>query len=192
VSIRQIATATSGQNAALFGSDAKWDYVHYNCNCTQTRVDGCRYEFSRPFNAVEDFSRRFIGINGAGLLWEVVPFSFVIDWFIHIDDVLDTLWLNSAPGIKTQFWSSTKTENMRRWTMRNRESDTEIFNLSPNPGELTIDFKPISDGIDLSHKWTRYNRIRRDNPVPLDSLRLTLPGIRNVYNLALIAAGLMR
>lgn len=31
--------------------------------------------------------------NPAGIAWELVPFSFVVDWFVNVGDVLDTLLL---------------------------------------------------------------------------------------------------
>lgn len=47
-------------------------------------------------------------INPAVLAWELIPFSFVVDWFAPIGNTLDAL----DAGVGVQFLSGTRTDHI--------------------------------------------------------------------------------
>lgn len=84
-------------------------------------------------------------INPATVVWELIPFSFVVDWFVNVGDFLsqgtDFYGLTvtrpwSVWGIKNQvqeikanpFWSSKR--NLRNWTCAYMERDDKLTGSS--------------------------------------------------------------
>lgn len=63
---------------------------------TRTTTYDCSYVINYIYTIENETllqaSRLGLG-NPAGIAWELVPFSFVVDWFINVGDVLDTLLL---------------------------------------------------------------------------------------------------
>jgi hypothetical protein len=150
------------------------------------RVDGCRWTIDRPqyntdfFQHADDFMRRFGGQNPLGLIWEVLPLSFTVDWLLSVDDVLDNLWLSKSSTIQTEFWSSLKTS--KTWMV---EYKTGVA-VERTGSVIWSSFVP------LTSSYSHYNRTRRGSPSLVSSARLRGASLWNLYHIALIALGLHR
>lgn len=50
-------------------------------------------------NAWANNASRFIGLNPLGIVWELLPYSFVVDWFVDIGGYLEDLETSFAHGL---------------------------------------------------------------------------------------------
>lgn len=148
------------------------------------RCDGACADLVRPAymnDAFDNYVKRLVGVNGAGLMWEVLPFSFVIDWFLSVDDALDTLWLANQTEYNVQYWSTTKVLYHRevmgyQWTNEQVPvGHPFIYKEWPSP---------------VWAEYSHYNRIPRDPPSPLSSIRFRM-GPRQGFLTLLIGLGLL-
>jgi len=72
------------QGFVSFGATAhKWWATGYQ-SCTQ----GCRVKFAKP-GTLHTLDQWGIS-NPLGIVWELVPFSFVVDWFVNVGAFLDS------------------------------------------------------------------------------------------------------
>jgi hypothetical protein len=58
--------------------------------CTVNGIRDHKYT-SDAFQALDFLVSRFGGVGPASFLWERIPFSFVVDWFVDLSDVLNRL-----------------------------------------------------------------------------------------------------
>jgi hypothetical protein len=79
------------------------------------RVFGCKVVYTPPDGLLELLDPgivaridELIGVNPTAIIWEAVPFSFVVDWFLSIDNVLNAIWLSGNDRYKATFWASSK------------------------------------------------------------------------------------
>lgn len=175
-SLNKVTGTTSQEKAYVSGSCAQMSSVR--------RIDGARVTDVRPY--LGKFSDRFrayqdalIGVNGARWFWDVAPMGFVCDWFLSIDDLLDTLWANSTHDFKIEYWSSTKSEIVQQW---DGEYATDVGGFYPTP-QFTYAQIPT-----YKQRQTIYNRSPEERPSPLDSLRFRL-GPKTAFLTFLIALG---
>jgi hypothetical protein len=111
-----------------------------------------------------------LGVDGAGLLstpWELIPFSFVADWFINVGDFLGAMvpYLSKNP-IGT--WYTVKRTQTRVWKIT---STTAV-----NPSSYTI-VRPANE-IRAMTLITKY----RVPGLPAPSLTLKPQAIRSIIN----------
>lgn len=92
--------------------------------------------------------------NPASLVWEKLPFSFVIDWFIPIGDFLDN-W-SYLGGLKTAFTRS-----------HHRKSTARFFPTAPVYQSPTLRIR----GGSYSHERVVFNRTVGPVSVPLPTIK---------------------
>lgn len=137
-----------------------------------TRVDGVILTDLRPkyhspaFQKWADRIDAGFGLNPVGAIWETLPFSFCIDWFTSLDDVLDAMFLRYTSSFSTQYWTSTKcVVNMYAQTSIPRDVKGN-YPQAPM-WEWRSDIKgyiTVSD----------YVRRKTDSPSPVDAFRYRL------------------
>jgi len=80
------------------------------------RVDSAEVTDLRPgyqlpgFQALQDKIDRLVGVNPYGLAWEVLPLSWLVDLFISLDDVIDSVFLRSTSMFDVVYYESLKTQ----------------------------------------------------------------------------------
>jgi len=146
------------------------------------RVDGVRATLVKPMYQNEVFSQFItatMGVNGATVLWDCVPFGWVLDWFLSVDSVLDNIWAQSQTEYQLEYWTSTKSQYKR---------SVRYSTWSGVSGKYPQVVKQISDNGLLASSYSLYKRNPRAQPSPLSGLheRLTL---KKVYLMALVALG---
>ena len=149
-----------------------------------TRCDGACADLVRPAysnDAFDNYVKRLIGVNGAGLIWEVLPFSFVVDWFLSVDDALDTLWLANQSEYNVQYWSTTK-------ILYHREVKAYQWTSEEVPVGASFMYKEWASPVWA--EYSHYNRTPRDQPSPLSSIRFRL-GPQQGFLTLLIGLGLL-
>jgi hypothetical protein len=99
MTVRCSSSRTKKWEASSFGT-------HYTCGGLATFVYKITYEFAE--NETVSLQRQLGLEDPAGIVWEVVPFSFVVDWFIPIGSYLDSL--NILPLLKGR-WCLTKVQS---------------------------------------------------------------------------------
>jgi hypothetical protein len=161
------------------------------------RVFGARVKYrgsdeeylSDLFRGLDRFQQRYIGLNPLGAVWESYPLSFLVDYVLSIDNVLDSLFLNNNSRINVQYWSSVKRELQR-------QGSGLLCSGIQNPGPYAIASSPsilYEYGHQIEVKWTasHYVRSRRDAPSALSSLSPRLSP-KKVFLGLLIALGYRR
>jgi len=137
------------------------------------RVDGCRVSIVKDdlrslsgewLDRAEDTVSRYVGSNPVGLAWESFPFSFMLDWVFNIDGVLDNLFLWKNSRIQTEYWTSTKASLRQEWKL---QVCKDIYGDYPEINRRWDSSGPVVRT--LSH----YVRGKREQPSPLDAVRLT-------------------
>lgn len=154
------------------------------------RVDGGCAVLKRPRYSNPTFDntvKRLLGVNGAQLIWEVLPFSFIVDWFMSVDDALDTIWLHSQTEYDVSFWSSTKLD-YRRQVIGHEVLDSQVPALPSGSSAPLPYYRKWSDPTWC--EYSRYKRTLREFPTPLSSMRFRLGPIQGFLT-ALIALGLV-
>jgi len=171
------------------GFPPRWFQVRHSEKVTSTRVDGCRILSRRPeyysesFQKASDYIDGLIGINPYGLVWRQLPLSFVVDWFLSIDDVIDNLFLNKSTDYEVQYWSSTKEHATIESTIMAAYDDIVGTYNAP-----VFKYRDYSAKMSLSS----YNRVRRDPPSLISSIRLRGDNLMNGYLLLLMALGMSK
>jgi hypothetical protein len=72
-------------------------------------------------------------INPATVIWETIPFSFVLDWFVNVGDFLDSFTAFAGLTLKNQ-QRTVYTEFLEQWSeyiLHNKNSKTEAFPGDP-------------------------------------------------------------
>lgn len=113
------------------------------------------------------------------MFWDVAPLGFVFDWFLSIDDLLDTLWANSTHHFMIEYWSSTKSEIVQSWS---GEYISNAAGFYPTPIWEVSSLPPYQQ------KQSIYNRQQEERPSPLDALRFRM-GPKQGFLTLLIALG---
>lgn len=147
------------------------------------RVDGMTAELKRPIvrnTSMRNMLNRLVGVSGARIIWDFVPWSFVVDWFLSVDDALDTLYLGAQTEYDIGSWSSTKLTYTREVSC----GQLSIEEFFPANQMVFIEAPP------LRAAYTHYNRTRRPIPTVLDSLRFRM-GPKQGFLTVLLGLGLV-
>jgi len=82
--------------------------IRLDCSATWGTTLAIRYRDPHPWLGT---LQQFGITNPIGLLWEIIPYSFVIDWLIPVSDYLQTLdtWYGKefVSGCRTDWWEYT-------------------------------------------------------------------------------------
>ena len=149
------------------------------------RVDGVRATLVRPMYGSDFFNRMLtalLGINGATALWEAVPFSWAVDYFLSIDAVLDILWCQSQTEYRLEYWSSEKVRYERL---------VDYSYISQWQGNGTFATPVYADGPTVRAEYSNYERTPRVQPSAFDGLRSRLSPTK-VFTMAMVAIGLVK
>lgn len=94
------------QEEYLKGSLAAGDYLsHYVSSCRTTYV--AQVDIASAVSAAANY----VGLDPSKFLWDIIPFSFVIDWFFNVGAWLDAL---ARPGYSIKSCSTTRTQRLAR------------------------------------------------------------------------------
>lgn len=146
------------------------------------RVDGVRSTLVKPrfkSEAFGNFVTQTLGINGAAVIWEAIPFSWCVDWFLSVDNVIDNIWAQSQDEYRLEYWTSTKHQYERR---------VRYSYLQNIGGDQPSIVKQESDGGLLRCSFSDYNRNPRAQPSPMSGAHSRLTP-KKVYLMALVALG---
>jgi hypothetical protein len=96
-------------------------YSEYLYGYEVATIDRCRTTFLATLTNEHAATLQSLGvINPLGIAWEIVPFSFVVDWFIPVSNTLEAL--TSTAGFR----------NDGGWSSSRREYAFEIRQIGPN------------------------------------------------------------
>jgi len=193
----EFSVAVSGSGLDTYTASVRGPYYkssYESCNMNERieaiRIDGCHVIDTRPpfayevFNDLSDAIDRYAGHNPAGLLWEVIPYSWAVDWFLSLDNVIDSLFLRMQNRFELHYWSSTKIEYTRRHDVY---FCSNISGAYPGP----VDTSPkYYDKTDLVVKSSIYERSVAEPPNPLTSLQLRGTSLTGWYYGLCVAMGL--
>lgn len=168
--------------------DHGWEsqaYGHYKCteSLSSYRVDGCHVVWSRPtyhnpfFKEADRFLSKWTGVNPIGLAWEVYPYSFMVDWFLSIDDAIDNIFIGCSSDVKTQYWVTQKVEYKRKV---DGKLCVAVSGYSPAPPNREF-IGPYT----LSETVSSYDRRRCGGPSVSDSIRSRLNAERIFWSFLL-------
>jgi hypothetical protein len=169
--------SSSGWNAN-YGKYTRKEYIsnfHVDGVCVDLKRPMYRTDFGKYLNAL-------VGVNGSRLLWDVLPFSWCIDSFLSIDDMLDNLWLGSQTEYDVAYWSSSKL--IYRRDVRGMNLVDKGFYPS------TIESWPWQSADTMRAEYTHYNRTPRLPPSIIDSARFRL-GATQAWLTILVGLGLV-
>lgn len=103
-------------------------------------------------------------LNPFAVMWEAVPFSFVVDWFIPIGDYLNQF--NATSGLKIQDFSVTKsyvirqdgTTKPRHWSFTGQMSSSgkQVVKFRRLGAAPVYNFPKITNPLDLSYRRCSY------------------------------------
>jgi hypothetical protein len=79
--------------------------------CVVTGIRDHKYS-STGFQTMDYLMSRFAGVGPASFLWERIPFSFVVDWFVDLSDVFNRLD-NALTGNRKKVKSVTVSEKWK-------------------------------------------------------------------------------
>jgi len=191
---REFVVALNGSNSDSSTHKMLDGYSSFYKNgvCTEAltvvRVDGARVIDHRPpyySQHLEDLSDkidRLVGVNPAGLIWEVLPYSWAIDWFVSMDDILDNVFLRVSNRFDCAYWTSVKYAYYRTVTY-------EIRTAVSGPSSGFREEQYEGNKSPLTMLVTDYNRERVDPPSVIDSARMRGANLLNVFWLSLCALG---
>lgn len=127
--------------------------VNYGYHRSSKLIKRIRYEMSEDIPMT-----RSLGLeNPLGIAWEVLPYSFVIDWFLPVGAYLDNLSI--IPKLKGRFLTTTVTENHNRSFINvpkghvyygaETNIDRIIISRTPSAGLSVVgpQFKPLSEAL---------------------------------------------
>lgn len=152
-------TSTSGSNETGFKSTNK-----------SSRSCGGSFRRKAYFNYTNSMVDRLIGnpiSTVARTTWEVVPFSFVVDWFIGIGSYLDNLQVDTLVPKSSVNVTEKGTTRLVNWFVSNgaekhyRHSIAKFFGASAESTRFTFERSKGSlsvPGIDLSQSWYTFKR----------------------------------
>jgi len=130
----EVQTATTTKNQSL-GDDGDIVYT-YDKNLTVLVRAFCLYTADLTYQSARDF-----GVTELPLAaWELVPFSFVIDWFVQIGDWLEAVTPKLGIQILAEGYTVTTTNSIHR---------TGVY--TPKPAHATLLRHAIS-GLDLDDR----------------------------------------
>jgi hypothetical protein len=151
-----------------------------------SRVDGVRATLLKKLKLTSDTFDQFVtatlGINGATVLWNCVPFSWVADILWSLDDCLDNLWASSQTDYALEYWSSTTTKYERAI-----EAFTygDVVGVPPKAATYLESYVGP-----LKCEFQEYKRDPRPSPAVLSGVRQRVTP-SNVYLTSLVALGLI-
>lgn len=73
--------------------------------------------YTQFFASLDGFARQIMR-HPASTIWEAIPFSFLVDWFISVDKMIDNAYLYRYSDMRTVCWSSAKSVATRTGTLR--------------------------------------------------------------------------
>jgi hypothetical protein len=191
VSSREGKTSTSSKQVTVDGYPVSLNLASEQSGVIGARVAVVRRPFtSDDYNATVEYAKSLLGYNPAAALWAIVPFSFVVDWFLHIDDVLDAAWLKCQDGVSTEWWQTSKAEHYATY------ATTYVAGYSAGPVTVNNSNPPLGafiNGIASGNvRFSRYHREAISQPLGSLKPRFTLPHQGGkVFTLVLLALGLV-
>lgn len=169
---------TIGENGI---ASVLWNYTNRQTSHVDVRYKGC---IVMPIEGNLTLAKHLFGFNLGSFIptvWELIPYSFLVDYFTNIGDIL-------------QSWSLIGTE--LRWQIRTVRQRVESSTFSSNPVFNYV------DGIDQT--WTAqefvpsqtditYKSVSRNREfgLPIPNFRFEIPGISSTkwLNIAALANG---
>jgi len=154
-------------------------------NMNGMRVDGGLVTINRPplasdaFNQLSDAIDSYVGVNPIGLIWEVLPFSWAVDWLLSVDDVLDNLFLQASSRFNIQYWTSVKYQYDREVEYKFVEAVSGYPDMIEQLSQCRL----------LKQSVSYYLRDRVDPPSLIESSRLRGSSVYHVFLLGLVALG---
>jgi hypothetical protein len=133
-------------------------------------------------NDINDKIDRYLGANQAGNIWAVVPFSFMIDWLVSIDDYLDEVFLKNSPYLKSVWCYSRKLEHHTYADGDYRSG--ALANKGDSPA-LQFVFSPLH----IEELASRFIRDPMVSPDTISLLPRSRASIKKTYLASLIALG---
>lgn len=149
------------------------------------RVDGMRATLRRRryySDFLESVLPALVGHNPMGSVWAAMPFSWCVDLFLSIDDVLDTLWCLKQTEYEIECWSSTKVLSSQAFNFEVLEDMKGFYPSTPD--------MILRGGQTMIQKVSLYERLPRSLPTPLSSVRARV-GPMMGYLTALVALGFL-
>jgi hypothetical protein len=120
-----------------------------------------------------------IRANAAITAWELIKFSFIIDWFFSVGNFLETLDLNNITSEQTSAWGYYKTLRMNR-------TYANVINRGHPDGAPNTDISihNFSHAVEAEWKWTHRSPHIVPN-LPLPTVNLNPWKILDLLSLAL-------
>lgn len=174
VSHRDFAQVFSVGALGSFGID-----VDVNCSYE------CRVGTTVDYKIdTQDNLRFLLGVyDPLGSTWELVKFSFVIDWFLNIGDVLQSLQAYAL------------VDNRIAWVTRTMKVETKHTPTYPDPSFVTAQstaswYGPISPNSTYSERLVVKTRTPRTTFLPAIGYRFNMDFTKVVDSLALLKKGM--
>lgn len=124
--------------------------------------------------------RKLLGLNPTpALLWEVLPWSWLADWFSNIGDVLDNISGNAAENLVAQY-----AYNMSTYTYEEHVEGVLRVRSLLSPG--------VYQPIDLTIEGTKYQTIKLRSAANPFGFGLSFEGLTGRQMLILAALGVAR
>jgi hypothetical protein len=95
-------------------TNVMFPYLEHTLRATVQRTGGLRLSVDRPtyqseaFRKAADYVERLTGANPLQSIWQMVPWSFVVDYLLSVDDLLDRAWVLSNPEFNSCYWVTRK------------------------------------------------------------------------------------
>jgi hypothetical protein len=170
--------------------DLPGPYVNFYTHCTRKSTVACIGAWGRvreEFNHLETWKTylQYFGINKVvGLAWELIPFSFVVDWFTNAQEQINSLTRMNIGGPFTEF---------RGFSYSKKESLQETLYVSPGQTTLFSEMYTANAPLALAHRevsvFDRYPTIPDTSGV-VDSTHLGL--FQYAAGLSLLVQRLLR
>lgn len=180
-----IQSSSVTKNSTLEGLPAPVSFASMREDVLIRRVDGMRATLRRRryySDFLESVLPALVGHNPMGSLWAAMPFSWCVDLFLSIDDVLDTLWCLKQTEYEIECWSSTKVLSSQTFNFEVLEDMKGFYPSAPD--------MILRGGPSMIRKVSLYERLPRSLPTPLSSVRARV-GPMMGYLTALVALGFL-
>lgn len=119
---------------------------HHNyvdpCIATGTCTMGYTYNSINPLPKPDDIYFQYLGLRGSALsriVWEAIPFSFVLDWVVHMSDLLDSLDQGTIPCTVTATSFGVSVKYKRIGNIKFQSQPWSGHKSSPDQGSIATD-----------------------------------------------------